>query len=296
MCGCTSKIPQPSSAIWNHCQFLQRQGIFFYRCLGFFVCTTHGFLVHPYHLQAHLKSHDLSTAVGKKSLAPGGWANLLNHVQRSFNVWVKGGASEPILSPKWSMVSTPVPSIPVVFGFKCILCNLLLGTGDSMEEHLYHEHQSQPTHPTMAVTASSNSPTSFTRVYVQELFPHKTLHPPLFPKEGRKSYFLVPNIPENNFSYHQPSLQAVPLLGTFPPYIVDLGWTEWLESTCLSPAFLKWLVSPPTYQGSSSECHILEKVECGLQKTSKLLEGYLCAADDELSSLTPGIRSVICGL
>ena len=42
ICGCVSVTPPSRTAIWDHCEFLRRLGLFFYPYLGFFVCTSHG--------------------------------------------------------------------------------------------------------------------------------------------------------------------------------------------------------------------------------------------------------------
>jgi hypothetical protein len=320
ICGHTCLIPQSISAIWDHCQFLQEQGKFFYPYLSFFVCTTHRFLVQPYHLKTHLGQHDLSIkdAVGKIRLAPGGWISLMEHIQRSFRVATKPTTTEPtdtepttpplsLLPSDWSAIDVPVPGLPLVPGFKCKLCGWLLGTEGSLSQHYMKKHKSSPTIPPFTTTTeSTGTPFSHlhSKVYIQRLFPPThSLSPPLFPPKEDRCYFQVINLPETVLQ-PQPSIATTRSsshsahlfpISTLPPYIAALGWVEWLQSTKLSPEFLRWLVSNPLKFGTSLEDDDLEKVEYGLHETSKLLQEYLKEADELLSFLAPGIRDAVRG-
>ena len=174
ICSCTSITPQLKSVIWNHCQFLQEQGISFYPYLGFFICTTHGFIVHPLHLLIHLKAHDLKAAVGRKTLSPGGWFELMSHIGRSFQVVTANIqhnlSPQPILPSEWSAIDSPVPGLPITLGFKCGLCGWLLGTKASMRVHHSIKHKKDPSAIIEAGSDCTPPHSPDSRVYVQRLF------------------------------------------------------------------------------------------------------------------------------
>lgn len=165
-------------------------------------------------------------------------------------------------------------------------------------------HRSQPTQSAIAAEVS-NSPITppHTKTYIQKLFPSSDQSPPLFPQQNNRVYFRILNTSENAPPHQPPKQQAQPpsrLPPLYPPtslphYIQDLGWVEWLQSTRLSPTFLKQLVAPPTQNSINIGCSTLSKVENGLLKTSGLLKEYLHAADQQLSLLTSGIRDAIRG-
>ncbi|KAF9643912.1 hypothetical protein BDM02DRAFT_3191090 [Thelephora ganbajun] len=304
MCGCSSRTPQLKSVVWDHCEFLRKQGIFFYPYLGFFVCTTHGFLVHPFHLRAHLNGHNLRTAVGTSRLGPAGWLNLMEHIRKSFKVIVdakKSTSPQHILNSDWSTIDAPVPGLPIVLGFKCTLCGWLLGTRDSLNTHHSQKHKQSP----IAIMESSHILSHYphSRVYIQKLFPSSQLTPPLFPLGATRCYFevtyphgavlqLQPSTLETQFS----SKVTHPIqVTTLPSYISTLGWVEWLERTKLTKGLLMWLVATPEEQRVSEGDEILGKVEHGLWETSQLLKEYLKAADERLETMAPGIRDLIRG-
>lgn len=229
----------------------------------------------------------------------------MGHISRSFKVATRAEvdpSQESILPPDWSMIDVPIPGLPIILGFKCTSCGWLLGRESSFKCH-YKSNHKETSIPDFSTTGTSQA-TLYSRVYVQKIFPSSTHVPPLFPPKSCRCYYEVIHVPET-VPQHQPSkkethsslcLTHIPVT-TLPPYISVLGWLEWLQSTQLSPQFLQWLVTAPlnkatnTYQNNQ----VLAQVEHGLWETSELLKEYLKAADEKLSSMTPGIRDAIRG-
>ena len=252
LCGCTSVTPSSRSGIWDHCEFLRSLGLSFYPYLGFFVCLSHGCLVHPFHLRSHLKKHDLHKAIGMSTLNKSGWTELISHIEKSFGVIINpDNPPKYILPSHWSMIDVPVPGLPLILGFKCSTCGWLLGTEDSFKTHRTKHNKSQKLQvPGFSSHTPSNH--SYSRVYVQKLFHSglRTCPPQLFANSlrcyiqvmnpSKTTIFSQPSALETQFSSH-----SAPPLSTLPPYISTLGWVEWLQSTQLSPTFLRWLVALP---------------------------------------------------
>ena len=292
------------SLIWDHCEFLRRLGLFFYPYLGFFVCTSHGCLVHPFHLGGHLKKHELHQAVGIPYLSKSGWTALMGHIQKSFKVVVNPESPQKSILPShWSIIDAPVPGLPIILGFKCSDCGWLFGSGDSLRVHSSVEHKKSQNIKIPSISSNIPSNHLYSRVYVQRLFTSGTFTIQLFPAGCTRQYIQVKHLPttilplqlstlETQFSSHSiPSLQ----ISTLPPHISALGWVEWLQSTNLSPDFLRWLVNLPKCKESDTKDKDLEKVEYGLWKTSELLKGYLAVAEEKLESLAPGVRDAVRG-
>lgn len=295
MCGCTKAIPQSSLGILDHCQFLREQGIFFYKFLGFFVCTTHGILVHPLHIKVHLNNvHDLKSMVGKPVLLKLGWINLLGHIERTFGVITKphGSASRQdlLLDPEWNAIEVAVPGLPLIDGFQCSLCYQCFGAKKSLVNHYSAKHRS--------IKHSSEH----LRVNVQRLFSPSMYKQPLFPKDAIHCFFQVIEVPKTTLQLQMSGVKTLsslktikPTISTFPSYVSTLGWLEWLQGTQSSPLILKQLITPPKKQRKSSKTEVKNQIEQGLWETSELLKGYLEGADNTLSSRILCVRDAIRG-
>jgi len=312
ICGCTSRTPPSRSVIWDHCQFLSGLGICYYPYLGFFICLTHGDLVHPFHLASHLKNlHSLGEAVGRKYLDKGGWVNLKGHIQRSFRVQLAppSGSSPEFLLPKdWSTIDVPVPGLRVILGFQCLLCGWLQGSRDSFRQHYLkkHKRQNQELATSGTEPLSPNFKHYYSRVLMQGCFKSSSsAHPPLFPLSFNRWYLQVLHPPTDQGKFqlsesktqfsscHTPSSTPP---SPIPSYISTLGWIDWLHEIESSQDILqlRWLVSIPTSQktGRGSD---LEKVEHGLWQTSQLLKEYLRDGEEKLDSMAAGVRDAIRG-
>ena len=299
-------MPSSTSTIWDHCQFLRDQGIYFYPFLGFFVCLTHGGLVHPFHLIPHLKnSHSIKEAVGRNRLDAGGWNSFTGHMRRSFKVQLIPPSSNPptyLLPEDWSMIEDPVPGLRVILGFQCSQCGWLLGTRDSMNMH--HSKQHNKTTTSSIELPHLSSKHGYSRVLVQACFKSTSLKPQLFPEGLGRSYLQIlhplekqdqvqPSNSKAQFSFYSiPSTPSTPI----PSYISTLGWIEWLQEIELSEdsAKLRWLVSISQSEEIAGG-EDLEKVEHGLLQTSQLLKEYLRDADEGLDSMAEGVRDAIRG-
>lgn len=298
-CCCSSRTPK-SPALWDHCEFLRNQGISYYHYLGLFVCVTHGYLIHPFHLQVHLENHKLNDAAGKQRLTSVGWTSLMQHISQTFKVAVKPKPGLTSIFPEiWTTIDVPVPGLPVIIGFKCILCDGLFGKSDSIRVHYYTKHKGEP---------HISPKSSDSRVPIQRLFSNSlsALNPPLFPKGSGQQFFQISCTPGPSYQ-HMDSTEEAQVssflthslqITTVPSYISALGWLECLQSTQLSPQFLAWLVAIPkkaTTTGDENSDPNLQLVEEGLLKTKEHVKAYLDDADLKLSSMVQGVRDVIRG-
>ena len=309
ICGCTSGTPSLKSIIWDHCQFLSGLGLCYYPYLGLFVCLSHGYLIHPFHLISHLTgSHDLKETLGRRYLDQGGWANFRGHIQRSFKVQLSppsGSSPESLLPKDWSTIDVPVPGLRVILGFQCSECGWLQGSRDSFKQHYLKKHRKQ----LQESTTSGIGPIHlafkhhYSRVLMQACFRSISSKPLLFPPQHHRVYLQVlhpqknqlqPSGSKTQFSsrYTLPSASS----STIPSYISTLGWIDWLQEIESSQDFIKlrWLVSIPTEQEIGGG-GVLEKVEHGLWQTSQLLKEYLRNAEEVLDSMASGVRDAIRG-
>lgn len=309
MCGCTSEPPPSSSPIWDHCEFLRRTGLYFHSYLGFFVCLTHGYLIHPFHLISHLKaSHNIGDMVGRIKLNKGGWVAFKGHIKRSFKVQLDttSDPSKPLLPKDWAVIEVPVPGLPVILGFQCLQCNQLQGTLGSIKSHFHTQHgkknhQELPASGMEIIKLPFKD--SYSRVPMQACFKAVSLKPQLFATNHHRQYLQVMHVSEKqdplqpSQSKSQVSSRLTPpstLSGLFPSYISALGWIDWLREIQSSQNTLRWLVSVPQDQRFSGD-EVLDKVEHGLWKTSQLLKEYLRDAEQALDSMTPSVRDAIRG-
>lgn len=308
MCGCTSALPPDNSPVRDHCGFLREMGIYYYQHLGFFVCTAHGFLLHPYHLISHLKSaHILKEVVGKTRLSQTGYDALVGHIQKSFQVQLKplpDNEPGPLCPDDWSMIDVPVPGLPVVVGFKCGVCGTLSGTKESFQKHYSKEHGRTKSVAPGGMAKDSSSMSNCSKVLMQRCFMSQGYKPTLFSKGHNKWYFQVME-PQGGMAQFQLSESEAQITSSLPPpahpaptlpYISELGWINWLQriessEECIT---LKWLVSIPQRKHSKRQDD-LEKIEYGLFQTSNLLRGYLLDAEGMLDSMAASVRDAIRG-